>query len=119
MDTNSVVVCIKTDDIYKDIAKDVGTGFDTLSYELNKPLPKGKDKKVIVVIKDDLGGKNMNEFVGLRAKTYSYLIDDGSEDKNAKSAKLKFEDYEKYLEATQLEKKINHLEKNDIDVDSL
>ena len=44
----------------------------------------------------------MVKFVGLRAKVYSYLVDDGSEDKKAKQ-KLKFENYKSCLEATQLE----------------
>ena len=48
---------------------------------------KGKIKKVIELMKDELSGKDMPKFVGLRAKTYSYLIDDGSEDKKTKSAK--------------------------------
>ena len=41
------IVCIKTDDIYKDIAKDIETRFDDSNYELNRPKPKGKNKKVI------------------------------------------------------------------------
>ena len=66
----------------------------------------------------------MKVFVGLRAKIYSYLIDDGSEDKKAKHTKkcvkkqLKFENYKHYVEATKLENKINHLEKNKVNVDS-
>ena len=70
-------------------------------------------------MKDEIGGK-------IRAKTYSYVIDDGSEDKKAKGTKkfvmkrkLKFENYKNCLEATQLENKINYLEKNKINVDSL
>ena len=39
------------------------------------------------LLKDELGGKIMTEFVGLRAKKYSYLIDDGSNDKKAKGTK--------------------------------
>ena len=42
MDTDSSIVYIKTDDIYKDIAEDVETRFDTSNYELHRPLPKGK-----------------------------------------------------------------------------
>ena len=60
----------------------------------------------------------MTKFVGLRAKTYSCLIDDDNEDKKAKCTKkcvvkrgLKFENYENCLETTQLENKINYLEK--------
>ena len=77
-------------------------------------------------MKDELGGKIMTKFVGLRAKTYSYLIDDSSEDKKARDTKkclikreLKFENYKNCLEATQLEKKVNYLEKNEINIDSL
>ena len=74
--------------------------YDTSNYELKRPLTKLKNKKVIGLMKDELGGKIMTKFVGLRAKTYSYLIDGGSEDKKAKSTKmcvikrkLKFENY--------------------------
>ena len=62
----------------------------------------------------------MTRFVGLRAKTYSYLIDDGSQDKKAKDTKkcaikrkVEFENYKICLEATQLENKINYLKKVD------
>ena len=44
MDTYIFIVYIKTDDIYKDIAEDAETRFDTSNYELNKPLPKTKKK---------------------------------------------------------------------------
>ena len=100
MDTDSFIAYIKTNDIYKDIAKDVETRFDTSNYELERPLPKGKYKKVIGLMKDELGEKLMTKFVGLKVKTYSYLIDDGSDDKKAKRTKkcvikrkLKFENY--------------------------
>ena len=61
MDTlfHCFLVYIKTDDIYKDIAEDVETGFDTSNYELERPLPKGTNKKVIELLKDQLGGKIM------------------------------------------------------------
>ena len=69
-------------------------------------------------MKDEIGRKMMKKHVGIRAKTYSQLVDDDSEDKKAKNTKkfvmkrrLKFENYKSYLEATQLENKINHLEK--------
>ena len=117
MDTHSLIVYIKADDIYKDIAEDAECRSDTSNYELNKPFPKGKNKKVIGLITDELAGKIMVKFVGLRAKVYSYLVDDGSEDKKAKR-KLKFENYKSCLEATQLENELNHPEKNKIDIDS-
>ena len=48
MDTDSFRVCIKTDDIYKDIAEDVETRFDTSNYELDRSLPKGKRNKKLL-----------------------------------------------------------------------
>ena len=61
------------------------------------------------LMNDKLGGKIMKKYVGLTAKTYSYLIDDGSEDKKAKGTKkcvikrkLKFENCKNCLEVTKL-----------------
>ena len=71
MDTDSFIVYIKTDDIYKDTAEDVKTRFDTSNYELGRPLPKEKYEKVIGLMKDELGRKIMKEFVGLRSRTYT------------------------------------------------
>ena len=62
------IVYIKTDDIYKDIAEDIETRFDTSNYALDSTLPKRKNKKVIGLMKDELDGKIMTKFVGLRAK---------------------------------------------------
>ena len=81
MDTDSFIVHIKTDDIYKYIAEHVEARFDTSNYELDRPLLKGRNTKVFELMKDELCGKIMKKFFGLRAKTYSYLIDEGSEDK--------------------------------------
>ena len=87
-----------------DIANDVEKRFDTSNYEVNRPLPMGKNKKVIGLMKDELGGKIMTEFVTLRRKTYSYLTDDCKENKKAKGTKklvikrmIKFDDYKKCL----------------------
>ena len=55
METDSVIVYAKTDDTNKDIAKDVETSFDTSNFERERPLPKGKNKKVIRLMKDELG----------------------------------------------------------------
>ena len=87
MDTDSFVMNIKTKDFYKDISSDVDKRFDTSNYEVNRPLPTGKNKKVIGLMKDELGGKIITEFVTLRPKTYSYLTDDGKEDKKLKEQK--------------------------------
>ena len=57
MDTDNFIAYIKTDDIYKDIVKDVKTRFDTSNYEIDRPLQRGKIKKVIGLMKDELGGK--------------------------------------------------------------
>ena len=104
MDTNSFIMNIRTNDFYKDIANDVENRFDTSNYEVNRPLPTGKNKKIIGLMKDELGGKIITEFVALRPKTYSFLTDDGNEDKKAKGTKkcviknmIKFNDYKKCL----------------------
>ena len=87
IDRDGFIVYIKRDDIYKDIAEDVEARFDTSNYQLERSLPNRENKKVIGLMKDELGRKIMIEFVGLRVKTYSYLIDDDSEDKKAKGSK--------------------------------
>ena len=87
MDTDSFVMNIKTTDFYKDISSDVDKRFDTSNYEIDRPLPTKKNKKVIGLMKDELGGKIITELVTLRPKTYSYLTNDGREDKKAKGTK--------------------------------
>ena len=81
---------------------------------------------MIGLIKDALVGKIMIKFIGLRSKNCSYLLDDGREDKTAKGTKMcvikrnvRFENYKNCLEETQLENKINYIEKNEINIDSL
>ena len=104
MDTDSFLMSFKTNDFYKDIANDVEKRFDTSNYEVNRPLPTGKNKKVIGLMKNELGGKMITEFVTLRPKTYWYLTDDDKEDKKAKGTKkcvikrmIKFTDYKNCL----------------------
>ena len=104
MDTDSFIMNIKTNDFYKDISDDVDNRFDTSNYEVKRPLPIGKNKKVIGLMKDELGGEIITEFVTLRPKTYSYLTDDSKEDKKAKGTKkcvikkmIKFDNYKKCL----------------------
>ena len=89
MDTDSFVIHIKTEDFYEDIANDVEKWFDTSNYDENdkRPLPIGKNKKVVCLFKDELGGRIMKELVGLRAKIYAYLLDDDTEYKKAKGKK--------------------------------
>ena len=104
MDTDSFIMNIKTEDFYKDIANNVEKRFDTSNYEVNRPLPTGKNKKVIGLMKNELGGKIITEFIILRPKTYLYLTDDGKEDKKAKGTKkcvikrmIKFNDCKNFL----------------------
>ena len=111
MDTDSFIMNIKTNNFYEDIANDVENRYfkylkylDTSNYEVNRPLPTGKNKNVIGLMKDELGGKIITEFVTLRPKTYSFFTDDDKEDKKAKGTKkcvikkmIKFNDYKKCL----------------------
>ena len=118
MDADSFIINIKTNDFYKDISNDVENRFGTSNYEVNtsetsalarRPLPTGKNKKIIGLMKDELGGKIITEFVTLRPKTYSFLTDDGKENKKPKGTKkciikkkIKFNDYKKCLFSDEL-----------------
>ena len=86
MDTDSFVVHIESEGFYKDISNDVEKWFDTSNYDKNikRPLQIGVNKKVFGKFKDELSGKIIKEFCGLRAKTYAYLLDDDNEIKKAK-----------------------------------
>ena len=116
MYTDSFLVHVKTEDIYKDIAEDVKTRFDTSNFEIDRPLPNGK--KII--------RQTMKKIVEFIEKTCSYLNDNNDEDRKSKSTKtcimkrkLKFEDCKNCLQPAQTERKINYLEEKKIDVDSL
>ena len=104
MDSDSFIMNIKKEDFYKDIANDVEKRFNTSNYECDTSLPTGKNKKVTGLMKDELGGRVITEFVALRPKTYSYLTDDCKEDKKAKGTNkyvikrmIKFDDYKNCL----------------------
>ena len=86
MNAASFIIHIKTEDFYEDIADEVEKWFDTSNYDEHdkRPLPIGMNEKVIGLMKDELGGNIMKEFVGPRAKTYAYLMDDDSEHKKLK-----------------------------------
>ena len=101
-DTDSFIINIFTEDIFKDINNDVEKWFDTYNYDKNdkRPLSIGKNKKVIGMFKDELGGKIMKLFCVPRAKTYAYLMDDDSEKEKAKGTRkciikhrIMFDDY--------------------------
>ena len=78
MDTDSFIIHVKTKDFYEDIVNDVEKWFDASNYDKDnkRPLPIGKSKKVIGLFQDELRGKIMIEFVGLRAESYAYLVND-------------------------------------------
>ena len=106
MDTDSLIYNIKTEDFYADILDDVEEMFNTSEYNKKdtRPLPIRNNKKVIVLMKDELRGAIMTEFVALRPKLYSYKKLDGAEDKKCKGIKkcvvkktLTFEDYKNCL----------------------
>ena len=74
MDTDSVIAYIKTNDVYRDITEDVETRLDTSNYELDRPLAKGKNKKVIVLTKEELGKKiKTNSLYILYIPVYTYI----------------------------------------------
>ena len=104
MDTDSFIIYIKSENVYEDFENDLEKWFDTSNYEVDRPHSKGMNKKVICLFKEELGGKIMIEFVPLRSKTYSYLMDDGSEHKRANGTKkcmikreIKFKNYKNCL----------------------
>ena len=88
-DTDSLMYEIQTEDFYKDISGDVKNKFDTSDYPENHPsgIPTGINKKVLGMMKDEAAGKIIKEFVGLRAKLYSFIMDDGGEIKKCKGIK--------------------------------
>ena len=88
-DTDSLMYEIETEDFYKDIAGDVKDKFDTSDYPENHPsgIPTGENKKVLGMMKDETAGKIIKEFVGLRSKLYSFVMDDGGETKKCKGIK--------------------------------
>ena len=88
-DTDSLMYEIQTEDFYKDISGDVKNKFDTSDYPENHPsgIPTGENKKVLGMMKDEAAGKIIKEFVGLRSKLYSFIMDDGGETKKCKGIK--------------------------------
>ena len=106
--------------------KDVKTISDISNYDLERPLPTRGNQKVIGFMKDGLGRKIMIELAALRPKINSYLTDYNDKGIKTQSTKkyvikekLQLKDYKNCLEATQPENKVNQLQKNKVDVDSL
>ena len=67
MDTDNFIINIKTG-FYEYIANDVEKRFDASNYEVNRPLPTGRNKKFIGLMRDELGGKVMTEFIAFNTK---------------------------------------------------
>ena len=106
IDTDSLVYDIKTEDFYEDIANDVEARFNTSGYSKTdfRLLPISLNKTFIGLMKEELRGKIMTEFMALRPKLYSYKKLGCSEDKKCKGIKkcvvkktLTFEDYKTCL----------------------
>ena len=106
MDTDSFVINIFTEDFFEDINNDIERWFNISNYDKNdkRPLKTGINKKVIGMFKDELGGKIIKEFCAPRSKTYSYLMGNDIEKKNAKGTnkciiecRIKFLDYKNSL----------------------
>ena len=106
-DTDSLLYEIETKDFFKDINPDIESKFDTSDYPKDHPsgIKTGINKKVLGMMKDECKGQMMSEFVGLRAKLYSYKMDAGAEEKKCKGVKkgvvkksITFEDYKKCLQ---------------------
>ena len=105
-DTDSLAYEIQTEDFYRDISFDVKEKFDTSNYPKDHPsgILTGVNKKVIGMFKDEASGKQIAEFVGLRAKLYSYRVEDLYEEKKCKGVKkavikktITFNDYKNCL----------------------
>ena len=88
-DTDSLMYQIQTEDFYKDISNDVETKFDTSDYPQSHPsgIPTGLNKKVIGMFKDEVAGKQITHFIGLRPKLYSFKIEEGKNVKKCKGIK--------------------------------
>ena len=125
-DTDSLLYEIKTEDFYLDICPDVRDKFDTSDYPIIHPsgIITGVNKKVIGMFKDEVAGKQITHFVGLRPKLYSFKIEEEMEVKKCKGVKknvikkkLDFDDYVKCLftgEKEMRSMKIIRSEKHDI-----
>ena len=123
-DTDSLMYELDTDDFYEDIRDDIKTKFDTSDYppDHKSGILTGVNKKVIGMFKDEVGGKQITHFVGLRLKLYSFKVEDSNTSKKCKGIKknkvkkgIDFEDYvdclftgEKHMRTMNIIKSENH-----------
>ena len=123
-DTDSLMYHIQTDDFYKDISQDIEEKFDTSDYppDHKSGILTGVNKKVIGMFKDEVAGKQITHFVGLRPKLYSFKIENCRGVKKCKGIKknvvkkgINFEDYvqclfsgEKQMKSMKIIRSENH-----------
>ena len=118
-DTDSLMYEIETEDFYKDITGDLNDLFDTSNYSPDHPskISSGLNKNVIVKFKDEAGGKQIVDFVGLRSKLYSYKMDEKMENKGKGvkkqviKNKITFDDYKNCLFVFQKKNEANEYNK--------
>ena len=123
-DTDSLLYLIHTDDFYKDISHDIETKFDTSDYppDHKSGILTGVNKKVIGMFKDEVAGRQITHFVGLRPKLYSFKVEDDKIVKKCKGIKknvvkkgITFDDYirclfsgEKQMKSMKIIRSENH-----------
>ena len=88
-DTDSLMYEIHTEDFYRDISEDIKTRFDTSDYpqDHKSGILTGVNKKVIGMFKDEVAGRQITHFVGLRPKLYSFKVEDSNTSKKCKGIK--------------------------------
>ena len=123
-DTDSLMYELKTDDFYADISADIKARFDTSDFPQGHEsgILSGVNKKVIGKFKDEVAGRQITHFVGLKPKLYSFKIEDSSITKKSKGVKksvvkkkIEFQDYvrclfsgEKQMRSMNIIKSDNH-----------
>ena len=125
-DTDSLAYVIETEDFYRDISPDVRAKFDTSNYPREHPsgIETGVNKKVGGMFKDEAGGEQITEFVGLRAKLYAFKTDKEKEVKKCKgvnkavvSKSISFQDYKTCLFSGQSQRrKMNTIRSHSHDI---
>ena len=88
-DTDSLVYKIKTEDFYKDMKQNMPL-FDTSEYPKNHPCYSNENEAKLGLFKDETAGTPIREFIGLRSKMYSVLLDDNNESQKAKGIKKSY-----------------------------
>ena len=101
-DTDSLMYLIQTDDFYQDISRDIKRKFDASDYPEKHPsnIKTGANKKVIGKFKDEVAGRQITHFVGLRPKLYCFKVEGGERSdarENVIKQEITFEDYKQCL----------------------